>query len=181
MKKTFVMILLMVAACVTVNAQTLKVGRVNSGTILQSMPEFTAAQTKMKTQADLSQEQVDLMRSELEKKYAKWLKDTTPPAEKAQVEAEMQELQDKLQKYAESADASLKTLQQNLMTPIIDKINTAIQAVSKENGMTFVIDDAQQPFIYVDETAVRDLSDLVAKKLGITLTATPAAAAPAAN
>ncbi|HMT77630.1 MAG TPA: OmpH family outer membrane protein, partial [Saprospiraceae bacterium] len=56
---------------------------------------------------------------------------------------------------------------QALLAPVINKLNTVIVEVGKENGYSFIFDVSSGSMLYVTESD--DVSTLVAAKLGLTL------------
>ncbi|MBL7774643.1 MAG: OmpH family outer membrane protein, partial [Saprospiraceae bacterium] len=53
-----------------------------------------------------------------------------------------------------------------LYKPILERVNTAMQAVAKEGGFLLVFDTSTQVLLYADESL--DLTNLVRAKLGLT-------------
>ena len=91
------------------------------------------------------------------------------------VKAIQQKEQD-LAEFEQSATADLQKLENDLYTPIVAKAEKAIAEVAKENGITYVIDSGLGVLLYMGG---EDLLDKVKTKLGIPLTpATPVKPAP---
>jgi outer membrane protein len=77
---------------------------------------------------------------------------------------DLQEMQQRILRFQELASAELKKKQQELMTPIINKAMEAIKTVGKENGFTYIHDQAA--LLYAADNS-EDILPLVKKKLGI--------------
>lgn len=169
MRKFVLLLLVAVTVSVTVSAQTIKYGRVNTQEIISLMPETDSAQVKIQAHATTLQERVDFMRTELEKKYAAFQKEATTLqgiiAEQRQ--KEIVDLQSKLEQFSQDAQRELEQVRMQLTQPIFTKVQSSIDKVSKINLITLVIDESQPLFLYMDKTAIKDLNPLVRKDLKI--------------
>ena len=76
------------------------------------------------------------------------------------------DLEQRISTFNQTASADLQQKQQELLTPVIDKIRKAIEEVGAENGFTYIFDMAAQSIIYQSPKA-NDVTPLVKKKLGI--------------
>ena len=170
MKKFFLLLLVAITVSTAVSAQSAKFGRVNTQEIIELMPETDSAQVKIKARADELQNQVNFMQNELQSKYAAFQKDVANLqgiiAEQRQ--KDIVDLQAKLEQFSQDASKELDQVRMLLTQPIFKKVQDAIDKVSKLNLITFVIDEAQPLFIYMDKSAVKDLNPLVKKELKLT-------------
>jgi len=81
----------------------------------------------------------------------------------------MQELQDeyqKIQNFQQTASQDLQRQQEQLLAPITQKLQNAIQAVGAEGGYTFIYDMSIPAILYTG-TGAEDVSAKVKAKLGI--------------
>jgi outer membrane protein len=62
------------------------------------------------------------------------------PKEQKDAEAKLQEMQAKLQQFAQDMDAQMMEKEKTLMTPVTDEYNNAIKAVCKQYGYGFILD-----------------------------------------
>ena len=65
----------------------------------------------------------------------------------------MARLQQSIQEFAVNAENNIKKKQQELMLPIVTKINQAIKKVGDENNFTYIIDNAANQVPYVSPNA----------------------------
>ena len=127
----------------------LKLGYVDSQVIIQQYPEAQEAQKKIQASLQLWQAQLDTMvRSyqshfeDYDKKKA-MMNEQAKLAEEQKLLAEQQKINDfRSQKLGQ--DGELAQLQERVMTPVKDKILKAIEAVAKEEGMSFVFDKGSE-------------------------------------
>lgn len=169
MRKFLLLLLVAVAVSTVASAQTVKFGRINSQAIVELMPEADSAQVKIKLRAEQLQEQIDFMQAELKKKYAAFDKEATTlqGVIAEQRKKDIIDLQNRLEQFTQEADQELNQVRGLILQPIFKKLQDAIDKVSKVNLITFVIDEASQApaFIYIDESAVKDLTPLVKAEL----------------
>lgn len=165
------LLLVMVSITGILSAQSLKFGHINSSELLSIMPERELAQKNLQTFAAELEDQLGLMNTELETKYADYQKNeaTFNTAVKAAKQKELTDLQTRIQEFQGLAEQNYQTKQAELFQPIINKANKAVQEVGKENGFLYIFDISTGTVVFFSETSV-DVMPLVKTKLGITAT-----------
>jgi len=183
MKKLFKVAVVAVGLFLTgasVNAQ--KLGHIDSGTLLQSMPEMKAADASFKTFQEQKENAIKQMDAERQKKIAAYqdksrnLSEANKETLGKELEALVKEIQDMEKRITESQQKAQQELQAKnteLYQPLYKKAEDAIKAVSKEKGYAYVFDVSQPGVVYFD--GGDDILKLVQAKLGITATSTAAA------
>ncbi len=173
------------------NAQQ-KIGHLNSDEIFGSLPEAKTVSTTIENLAKAKQTEIDKMITEYQNK-AKAAQDkqkTLSEANKDVVikelqvaEEELTGLQKRIEDARNKARTDVETKQGELFPPLQQKVAAAINAISKEKGLTYVFDTAvSQGFnnlVYFD--GGEDITGAVKTKLGGSATpaAKPATAKPA--
>lgn len=149
-------------------AQTSKFGTVDVQVILQAMPETAAMNTQLEEASNKYQEEFNKLQEEFNKKYTELQtldKDTTTPQSiKERRMQELQELNEKVQQFRQTAAADLQRQQETLMKPIEERLRTAIKAVGQENSFTFIF---QSEIPLYTGTDVVDVTPMVKTKLGL--------------
>lgn len=165
--KKFIIALLMCLPF-TVMAQDLKIGVFNSQELMSAMPETNAAMSELETMKLNFSKEAEKLQAEFEKKYQEYAStaETLEPAIRQYKETELARLQQSIQEFATSAENNLKKKQQELMMPIINKINQAIKKVGDENNFTYIIDNAANIIPYVSPKA-ENVLPLLKKALNI--------------
>ena len=165
--KKFIIALLMVLPF-TAMAQDLKIGIFNSQELMSVMPETNAAMSELETMKLNFSKEAEKLQAEFEKKYQEYAStaETLEPAIRQYKETELARLQQSIQEFATSAENNLKKKQQELMMPIINKINQAIKKVGDENNFTYIIDNAANIIPYVSPKA-ENVLPLLKKALNI--------------
>ena len=142
------------------------------------MNEYKDLQTQMESYQKELAAQAETIQVEFNTKYQEYQKnfDTMTDAVKQLKEKELSDLQTRSQEFQQMAQQDLQKKYSDLMAPIEKKAIDAINEVSKAGGYAVVFDMSAGPIIYFDEASVIDLGPEVKTKLGVSATATPAAA-----
>jgi outer membrane protein len=153
------------------NAQ--KIAHVNLDSLISLMPESKAAQVSVQNYGKQLEQQVTVMQTELQTKYAEYQEKSKDMAEvvRASKEKELNDLNTRIQEFQQQAQVDYQKKTAELSKPVYDKAKQAIDQVAKENGYKYALDTSTGLVLYTEPTD--DILGLVAKKLGITL---PAAA-----
>ncbi len=164
MKKS---LLLLFAALLlgTFTVQAQKYGHINPQAVFDVMPGTDSIKIKFEAFQNELREYGNTMVADLQAKTAKFDQEagTMSQAVRKLREQELIDLQNRIQEFQNNAQNDLQAKQIELMQPFEDKIKEAITAVSKENGFTYVFEQAT--LVYAD--GGEDITPLVKKKLGI--------------
>lgn len=173
-------LLLCVAALIPfgVNAQTLKIGHVNSQEIIALMPEVETMEKEMKVASDQWEKELLKMREEYYAKIKQFQETQATLSEsiKQARQAELADMEQRISTLNQTAQNDLSKKNQDLAAPILEKVRKAINDVAAENSYTYVFDMASQSIIYTSPQS-NDITVLVKKKLN--LKEKPVAATPA--
>jgi outer membrane protein len=173
MKKSIRLVTLVafVFAAFTASAQTvkpIKLGHIETGKLMEIMPEVKKAEESLKIKQDEVQKDYEAMetrRLALIKDYQENEK-TYSELKKKDLEQEMQGLIERMRRFEQQAGELLQTTQEDLLKPILDKIQKAVKQVGDENGFTYIFEMGRGAIIYTSPTS-EDVLPLVKKKLGL--------------
>lgn len=163
---------LFIVSGISVQAQQkMKIGYINSQELLAAMPESDSAQAKLQQLAKEHENTLDEMTVEFNKKldaYKKALNATPPMSElsRSTREGELQDLQDRIQKFQDQAQQDLQQKRTDLFKPIQDKALKAVSDVAAENGFTYILDTGTGAVVYTSPDA-QNIMPLVKTKLGL--------------
>lgn len=168
--KTLKTLLIAIAALtltIAANAQELKFGHINSQEVLADMPDKLAAEKTLQDEASKLEEQLKIMSNDLQQKYEEYInkRDSLPELIRATKEKEIQDADQRIQSYRQMAQQSLAQKEQQLLGPIIEKVQKAIDEVGTENGFVYIFDLGSQIILYNSPQSV-DVAPLVKAKLG---------------
>jgi len=171
--KNILVLSIAIAVCLAgpaLNAQSQKIGYVNSTKIFQELPEAQDAQKRIDALTKPLQDSLEVKQKELQAKYDEYQKKEammTDAAKKA-VQQEILELERKynefrIQKFGNDGDLAKQT--DRIITPIKEKIIKAIAAVAKEEKYNFVFDKTEQVLVLLYGDPNHDLTFKVIDKL----------------
>lgn len=168
MKTLFLTIVALAVTTIAFAQSTLKIGHINSQELLLAMPENDSAQVKIDKVAKDLQNQFQTMQNEYTNKYKDFMSKNDSYSEliKQTKSSELQDIEQRIQQFQQTAEQELQSQKLNLYKPVLDKANKAISEVAKSNGFTYILDLAQGGVIYYDETST-DILPLVKQKLGL--------------
>lgn len=152
------------------NALSQKYGHLNSGNIIEIYPDVANSDIVLeKYQKELidaftvKMEAFEVAYNDLNKLVQGG---TLSPKAQQEEEAKLKVMQEEIVRLERENDQKIRDKRIELLKPILDKVNEAIQEVGKENGFTMIFDTAVfNAILYVDEAV--DVSSLVRAKLGI--------------
>src|SRR5574344_869115 len=149
MKKTF---LLLVAALMlsTFSVQAQKYGHVNSQEIFEAMPGIDSIKIKLENFQNELLEYHNTMMADYQAKTNKFDQEagTMSQAVRKLREQELVDLRNRIGEFENNVQSDMQTKQNELMLPFEEKIKQAITDVSKENGFTYIFEQAT--LLYTD-------------------------------
>ncbi len=158
-------------SAISVNGQQkLKIGHINSQELLASMPASDSAQKKLEAIAAEHEAILDEMTVEFNKKLEAYRKaaesGTLSDLAKTTKEAELQDLQNRIQTFEQTAQQDLQQKRVEFFTPVQEAALKAVNAVAEENGFTYIFDTGMGAIAYSAPDA-QDILPLVKAKLGL--------------
>ena len=162
--KIIISALALVASVATSYAQDLKFAHIDSQKFLSELPEWIAAQTKAQEEATKLEDQLKVMNNELQQKYTVSKRDSLPDLIRATKEKELQDSQQRIMSFQQLAEQSLRQKEQQLMQPIIEAYQKAIEEVGKENNFVYIFDTTSQVILYHSDASI-DAAPLVKIKM----------------
>ncbi len=165
------LVALFILAGVSSQAQT-KVGYTNIDYILTNLPDAKTIQETLRTE----KAQYDKLYQEKVADFQKNLEDyqknaaTMSPVIRADKEKYLQNKQGEIQEFQSNSEVALQQKQQELLAPVLDKIQVAIDAVAKANGYTYVFNSDAGPGttpIVLVAPEQDNISNLVFDQLGV--------------
>ena len=169
MKKFFqlsaLIALFFLTANTTVEAQ--KFGYINSAAVLAELPEVQQMRSNLEgLQKQLQKKGQQMLADYQTKQQAALTKQqngTLAPVEEKQVMEDLQKKEQEIMKFEQEMQQKLGSKEQELLNPILEKVNTAIQAVAKDNGFQFIFDTSSGVLLYANES--QDITAMVKAKL----------------
>lgn len=166
MKKLIALLLMLLPFAGAVNAQEVKIAFVNTQEVFMALPEVADMQKKLEDLNAKYKKELETMQGEYQKKYSDFIAQQDSLTENIKVRRmqEVQDMQQRMDNFVQVAQQDVAKQQQDLLTPIQQKIQDAIKAVGAEKGYTYIIDP--QVLLYQGSNAI-DATQFVKVKLGL--------------
>ncbi len=167
-KLSIFIVLIFITVTGTVSAQ-IQIGYVDSDAIMKELPDAQDAQTRLDALIQEWNEELKKIEKDWKTKYDDYenQKLIMSQQRRAEVEKELVQLENNISDYRQKkfgVDGDLFKKQEELMTPVQNKVFNAINDVAKEMDLDFVFDRSGDIlFLYAKEEY--DITPLVLEKL----------------
>lgn len=170
MKQTILTILFILLP-LTVFGQ-LKVGTMNPDAVLDALPETEQVETQI-------QQYIQERQAEFQDRYQVWIEDLTEFSELAEAgeiseeeqtrrEEQLQERQEELSNFESRIQRQIQQRQNELFSPLLNKVDAAMSEVAEELELEFVINQTASsgdPIVYYSSQRGVDITERVIQKL----------------
>ena len=145
-----------------------KFAHMNSQEVITVMPEFTKAQADLEALSIQYTEEMQRSEQEFNRKYQELIQqqDSLPKNILERRQKEVQDMAQRQQQFQQEAYQAMEKAQQEAMVPIYNKLNEAVQAVGKAEGVVYIFDVARTPVAYIGTESI-DVTAKVKAQLGI--------------
>ena len=167
--KKFALVVLMAFFTVALSAQSVKFGHINTSELVSLMADTDSARVQLQAYQKELIDEMETMQTEYNNKVNTYQQKqaTWTAAIKESKEAEIIEMQQRLQQFQQTAQQDLAQLEQRLYAPIFDKAKNAVAKIAKEKGLMFVFEISSNPVVYYNEAQSMDLLPLAKAALGV--------------
>ena len=147
---------------------TTKFGHVDSQALLQMMPETAQAEKDLQVLQTQLESRLKELTDGYQMEIAKFqaLPAETPESTVADMRDGILSIEKRIQDFQVNAEQDMMTTREGLLTPIITKLQDAINAVGEANGFTYVFDSSTGAIVY--QGGGEDITPLIKTELGIT-------------
>ncbi len=167
MKKIGVALALVLAVVFSANAQNdCKLGHVNTDEIVQALPDWKVAQKAIEELQKNMEEEMKTRTEAINERYNSYVagRPNLSKEQLQQMENEIIELEKKLNDYRRAAQQELQEKEEELINPIITKVNDAIKKIATEGGYTYIFNAGAGALAF---DGGEDVSPKVKKALGL--------------
>ena len=154
-------------ALFTISAAAQSIGRVSVEELITLMPEYMEAQRTIAAVSHETTETFQAMVSEFQSKSNTFeqKKDSWTSSVRETKQAELSDMQRRLQEFQQTAYQELQEKQNELMAPIQEKAMATVRDIAKAQGLALVFDIST--LVYYDEAGTVDLMPAARKALNI--------------
>lgn len=144
MKFKTMMLAVAVVVMTSLSAQAqVKIGYTNLEVVLASMPEAKTMEKELQVFQEKLAAKIKIKDDYVKTKYQEYLdkkeRGFASPAEQEAAEKELLRLDEEVQKMAQDAEYDIMAKRQALLEPVLNKIQTAIEAVATAGGYTYIL------------------------------------------
>ena len=162
---------------------TLKIGYTSVDAVLGQMPEAKQIETELKTKGAQYEKMLQEKYQEYQTEVQNYQKNAQQMSDVIRIDKEkkIQTLEQSIQEFQKNSQEDLQKKQNQLLQPVLTKIQAAVEAVAKENAVNYVInlDSGTSAPIFLVASPEGDITELVCKKLGVPAPKKADATAPA--
>ena len=154
------------------HAQALSIGFTDHEIVLINMPQYQEVQQQLQTDFDASQEALEALYTDYQDKLERYQRQQSLLSEdrRQEREQELVQLQQQIQQEAQDQDQQLAARQAELMQPLLEQIQDAINEVADANGLDIVLRTrvgTEPLLLFVNPETVQDITLDVARTLGL--------------
>ena len=151
-------------------AQAGKYGYLNFGNVVAMMPDTKAADATLEAYQKQLVAKGEEMAKAFQTDYAKLVQDvqaqSLSPKQQAEREQALQKKQQEILAYEQEVIKKVQIRREELLKPIVEKVQKAVEDVGKENGYKMIFDTSVfNAILYVKDSD--DVLPLVKAKLGL--------------
>ena len=146
-----------------------KFAYINTQEILSNLPEVQQANSNIETFRNqlisLGQQKLEALQKKYKDLEAKQSRGELSPVQLDQEAKKLKVEEEQLTKFDQESQQKIMKKSEELLKPIRDKVQKAIDDVAKEEGYEFIFDASMGFILYADDST--NISDKVKAKLGI--------------
>lgn len=145
----------------------LKFGHIDSGALIQMMPQTKQADSTLKRFGESLDSQLKGMTAEYQSKLQLYQSkvDSLPDAIRNTKEKELSDLGQRIQDFQQTAQESIQKKKEEIYGPILKKAEDAIKEIAKEKSYSYIFDTSLGSVIYAQDGD--NILPLVKTKLGL--------------
>lgn len=160
MKRWTLLLAALLLATVTASAKDMRIGVINSDQILANYTEYASSMRILQEERADWDRQIANREAEIDaemrsyKQQENALSPVTRSERRADIDRKLAELEEfKGEVYAEGTGRFFRR-NQELMEPLIERVNEAIRSVAEEEGYDLILDNSMPVVVYVAENAI---------------------------
>ena len=169
MKVRILLALTLANAFLTLSAQEGKFGFIDFNATLRRMPDYIEAEANLRNIQSSYQDELDRSKREFERQYIEFMleQDHLSASIVAKRQKELQLMMDNNVQFRDNVQMELEAKRDELLVPLQKKLFDAVQEVSTELNLDYVVDTGKGTYLYINQERGVDISDEVGSRLGI--------------
>ena len=133
-------------------AMAQKFGVIDTEALIQSLPEVKEVQTQLDVYSQKYETDFNSLKADMDKKYAELqsLPEGTPAEIRKRRVQELQELDQKINQFRQTATIDIQNHEQTLMTPIRNRVSEALRCVGQEGDYIIIFETTTPAYVRAD-------------------------------
>jgi len=167
---SILLLITLFSTSIFVSAQeNLKIGHVNIPEIMQQLPETDSLKTVLENETKDMEKMYEEMITEHEASIKEYEQKKASYSEfvKNEKEKSLMEMANKIQQFNQNANQQLQQRNMELLQPVYQKINAAIEKIALSNHFTYILDLSNGAVAFYSPNS-ENINPLVLKELNIT-------------
>lgn len=165
MKKVLLALMLLMGATAGIQAQ--KLGHTNIQELLMLLPERAEAETKIQNLAKTLEGRLSAMSAEYQQKVQAYQEEQSEMSAtiRDSEASSIMELEQRISEFQQNAQKEIQQKENELLNPMIDRLEKAIKAVGDEKGFTYIFDTSAGNILFTG--GGEDVTPLVKQHLDL--------------
>ncbi len=151
----------------TQQTQQYQFGYLGYKNVLQNMPEYAAAQQSLNNLREKYDKEAQYNEEKFKKMFADFLdgQKNFPQEIMLKRQKELQVAMEQGVSFRKEAERLLNKAEDEMMQPLIAKLDSALALIGQENGLIFILNTDNKDFPFIHHQAGKDLTDIVKARL----------------
>jgi len=163
-------VLLAVIMTITTGAFAQKMAHINIDDMLTSMPETKIAEDEIKLFAETLEKDMKFLQEEYQNKMTELENGANSGWSDLMIKSKQEDLyssQQKIYEFQQLAQEQITAKQLELMEPVLEKLQNAVNDVAKDKGYAYVLDSSRNRGVVIYKDGGTDIAPLVKAKMGM--------------
>lgn len=163
---TFIVAALL-AVLPTKSAAQYQFGYLGYKNVLQSMPDYAAAQQSMNSLREKYDKEATYNEEKFKKMFADFLdgQKNFPQEIMLKRQKELQVAMEQGVSFRKDAERLLNKAEDEMMKPLVSKLDSVLMVIGQENGLIFIVNTDNKDFPFIHSQAGKDLTEIVKARL----------------
>lgn len=148
-------------------AEEQRLGHINTAQLLQEMPEVREAERDMRRYTQQLEKQLEALTGEFQRKLEEYQQqiETMSRTMRQDRERELTQLQQRVENFQMEAQKEIAEKEQELLDPILQKVESAISRVADQHGYSYIFDTSAGAVLHAPDSD--NIRELVKTELGL--------------
>lgn len=165
--KKYLFLILMSFFMLPICAQQMKIGYFSYEAVLKAMPDYTTARNSIESLRKQYDNEMQTAQKEFNDKYENFLENQSGMASaiREKRQSELQSMLERNVAFKQESDRLLAKAEEEIMTPVRNKLNAAIKAVGNEKDFIAILNTDNNACPYINPVIGEDVTSSIIDRL----------------